>query len=1055
MVTANQLKNAIKFPTSIIVRGQDLLGIEVAKSLLEQGGFVIIIDKSSREVEKYLPLIDSYKNLVLMDYSGISSLQRDLRRLDYVFYLDHQYSDHSEKISTQEFLQASNYLDTVLDLTAKFDAKFLLTTSIKAHQAIVGNKVIDLNYEMQAAEKYSVYSELEIQRYSESLVREYQEKVGINTRIVRLGTLLGRGMEINLDSIVVKLIIQALQSERLLIPGDGLDTDFYIHYLDAAYGIIKAQFSPNTKGQIFTLSNEEEISVLGIAYKLIELIPSAKEIQFDQNDNSLPPIKLYKPAANLTSIGWSPRISFDRGLSQTIDFIKARLSEVNGNVQNLEKELIPISGKKQKKEIKKKFLDFFFIASKEDDPANSPTLNTQNLNSEGALARLIAERKNQERARKGSIILANNNLREALQKKPDRTPLERFDDWLNDLFVRIKQRVNVFKNLTLKEFALWMAGLTVFLILYFILISPLLSLSKELFLIKKNINDISNSYNSYNFNEINIKTNEILVNVNNIEARLKDLEFFFILINKGDDYANTRIFITQIEQYFSGLDNYSKSLIPLDSFQKKFSPGFVQRLDEQLIIADNKSDYLDDLNELYKNRSLLSLGQKAMDENQSNIIEAIQSFPEWAKTFLGNDLINSLSIYQDGEDIVETINNLNVLVGKDKMRHYLIVLQDNERYYANGGKLVGYYLLGVQNAEIKSVKFVNISEFQNINPNLSPAALKDITLVSKKMPTSSNVVFNDINYISDPDLFYDEIEEVVEAKESVPIDMGILVNMNAIANLTGGQADMTFKQKNFTSDNFYELFNSLLANDATDKQRNDLIISYFSTILEKKINNVLSDKSVGKALTESINSKDIRVFTNEPIIQKYLSTLNSEQNVKDNVVIGMNHDGMSVKFSNLNDIEVSGNIIVKKDITTTKDFKIKFNADGILNTYFCMPSSISELDINETATENYSQAFDVMNLQKLCVIMLPDDDQKYGIKYKTGVFEKSTGSSYNYLFKINSISGTLVNYDLEFLFEDTLDNVIPITENSINQADGYLFKGQFVNSKTFNFKINP
>jgi len=1054
MVTANQLKNAIKFPTSIIVRGQDLLGIELAKSLLEQGGFVIIIDKGSREVEKYLPLIDSYKNLVLMDYSGISSLQRDLRRLDYVFYLDHQYSDYTEKISTQEFLQASNYLDTVLDLTAKFDAKFLLTTSIKAHQAIVGNKVIDLNYEMQAAEKYSAYSELEIQRYSESLVREYQEKVGINTRIVRLGTLLGRGMEINLDSIVVKLIIQALQNERLLIPGDGLDTDYYIHYLDAAYGIIKAQFSPNTKGQIFTLSNEEEISVLGIAYKLIELIPSAKEIQFDQNDNSLPPIKLYKPAANLTSIGWSPRISFDRGLSQTIDFIKARLSEVNGNVQNLEKELIPISGKKEPKEIKKKFLDFFFIASKEDDPSATANLNTQNLNSEGALARLIAERKNQERARKGSIILANNNLREALQKRPDRTPLERFDDWLNDLFVRIKQRVNVFKNLTLKEFALWMAGLTAFFIIYFIFISPLLSLSKDVLLFKRKVNDISNSADTYNFNEINVKTNEILENINNIEARLKDLEFAFVLVNQNDVYANSRLFITQVEQYFSGLDNYSKSLIPLDNFQKIYSPGFVQRLDEQLIIADNKSEYLDDLNELYKNRSLLSLGQKAMEENQGRIIEGIKSFPDWAKTLLGNDLEGSLTFYKNGEDIVETVNNLNVLVGKDKMRHYLIILQDNERFYANGGKLVGYYLLGVQNAEIKNVKFVNISEFQNINPNLSTAAVKDITLVSKKMLTLNNVVFNDINFISDPDLFYDEVEEVVEAKELVPIDMGIIVNMNAIANITGESGDLIFKQKNFNSNNFYESFNGLLANDATDKQRNDLIISYFSTLLEKKVNNVFIDKSISDSVFKSISSNDIRIFTNEPIIQKYLSSIFTDVKVKDEVSIGMNYDGMSAKFSNLNDIEISGNILVKKDFTTTKNFKIKFNANGVLNTYFCMPSSVSELDINETATENYSQAFDVTNLQKLCVIMLPDDDLKYGINYKTGVFEKTTDSSYNYLFKINSISGTQVNYDLEFLFEDTLDHVIPITENSINQSDGYLFKGQFVNSKTFNFKIN-
>ncbi len=1053
MVTANQLKNAVKFPTSIIVRGQDLLGIELAKSLLEQGGFVIIVDRGSREVEKYLPLIDSYQNLILMDYSGISTLQSDLRRLDYVFYLDHQYADYSQKISTQEFLQASNYLDTVLDLTAKFDAKFLLTTSIKAHQTIVGNKVIDLNYELQTAEKYSVYSELEIQRYSESLVKEYQEKVGINTRIVRLGTLLGRGMEINLDSFIVKLIIQALQGERLIIPGDGLDTDFYIHYLDAAYGIIKAQFSPNTKGQIFTLSNEEEISVLGIAYKMIELIPSAKEIQFDQNDNTLPPIKLYKPATNLTSIGWSPRISFDRALSQTIDFIKARLSEVNGNVSSLEKELIPISGSKNRKEQKKGFLDFFFIASKEDDPT-IPEVNTSNLNSEGALARLIAERKNQERARKGSIILANNNLREALQKKPDRTPLERFDNWLNDLFIRIKQKVNIFKNLTLREFGLWMVGIITFLIVYFIFLSPVLNLSKEVFFLRQNITTISKSRDTYNFNEINVKTNEILDNINNIEARLKDLEYVFIIFNKNDDYANARIFISQLEQYFSGLDNFSKSLIPLDSFKTKFSPGFVQRLDDQLVISSTKADYLEDLNSLNSNKSLLSLGNKAMEENSKKILVALESMPGWVVSLIGDEVKDVVDTQNEGSKIVESVNNLNLITGKDKIKNYLLLIQDNQRFYASGGKLVGYYLFGVQNAKIITVKFVNFSEFQNTNPNLSQAAFKDITLVSKKILTQGNIVFDDINYISDMDLFYDEVEELVEAKEATNVDMGIIVNLNAFAMITGENNDLNFKQKVFNSDNFFDVFNNLLSSDATDQQRSNLVISYSSNLLENKVNNVFKDKSVGKSIESAVNSKDIKLFSNDPIFQRFIMSLVPESSVKDQIYIGMNSDGSTNKFNSLSEIEFSGNITVKKDLSTVKSFKVKFNADGIANTYFCMPSSIAELEINETATENYSQAFDVLSLQKICAIVLPDDDLKYGLNYKTGVFEKTTDSSYNYLFKINSISGTLINYDLEFLFEDTLDHVVPITENSINQTNGYLFKGQFVNSKTFNFKIN-
>ena len=190
MPSSNKLKNTVRHPTSIIVRGEDLLGIEIAKSLLEQGGAVIIVDKGSRETEQYLSLIESYELVTIIDYSGIETITKELRRLDYVFYLDHQLINFEDRISTQEFLQASNYLDSILDLTAKFDAKFLLTTAIKAHQQVIANRNLEYNFGSNIEEKYSLYTELDIQRYAESLVKEYQEKVGVDARILRLGTLL-------------------------------------------------------------------------------------------------------------------------------------------------------------------------------------------------------------------------------------------------------------------------------------------------------------------------------------------------------------------------------------------------------------------------------------------------------------------------------------------------------------------------------------------------------------------------------------------------------------------------------------------------------------------------------------------------------------------------------------------------------------------------------------------------------------------------------------------------------------------------------------------------
>ena len=206
MSKIRKLHSTSRYPTTLLIRGADPLGIEIAKSLLEQGGYVIIIDYEGEQSRENLEELKDYKMLTLLDFSAIDSIEEDLRRLDYVFYLQHKATDFEEKIASQEFLQFSNYLDTVLDLTAKFEAKFLLTTAVKAHQMIVSRKQLDLNYFTGNEETHTIYTEFETQRYAESLVKEYQEKVGIDARVIRLGELIGKGIEANPNSNLIKII---------------------------------------------------------------------------------------------------------------------------------------------------------------------------------------------------------------------------------------------------------------------------------------------------------------------------------------------------------------------------------------------------------------------------------------------------------------------------------------------------------------------------------------------------------------------------------------------------------------------------------------------------------------------------------------------------------------------------------------------------------------------------------------------------------------------------------------------------------------------------------
>lgn len=1060
MAEYNKLKNCVKYPTSLIIRGEDLLGVELAKSLLEQGGFVILIDNGVSTVEKYLPLIDAYSdNLLLVDYSGLVDLKEDLRRLDYVFYLNHQAGDFSTRISTQEFLQASNYLDAVLDLTAKFDAKFLLTTSIKAHQLLVADKVIDLNYAIDAEARYSVYSELEIQRYAESLVKEYQERVGINARVVRLGILLGKGMEINLDTHLVQMIISALAGRNLMIPGDGLDSDYYIHYLDAAYGIIKAQFTPNTKGQIYTLANEEEVTVLSLAYKLLELIPTAKEIQFDANDNTLPPIKLYKPAQNLMQIGWKPRINLERALKQTIDFIEFRVTEAGGDINVLNRELIPINPVKVAKEktFKEKVLDFFFIAEattkQSQAEVNAKAEAAANMNTEGALARLIAERKRQEQARKGNIILANNQLRSAIQPKPKLNALQKVDNALSTALWNFKSNFDGLKNMTVLDFVFLLVGIAIFLGIYFSIISPIFSFAKNLYFINENFNKLQAVTNSQDYVAAGEYTKSIATDLKQAQDRVTDLQGLFKVTGKEDAYKNIQTLLSNGVQFCDGMETVYAGLAPWQSYIANFEPGFMQRLDGNTYISvDGSKDYSPAIKEitsantdltlsLATNLKLLPQIEAGLKKMPGNLYEPLQdNFADISKGLQGIDSVAKITPYTP------------VLLGSDTTRHYLIVLQDNLRYTAGGGEIAGVLMLDVNNGAIKNIKVLNFDKYAAATANFTSAEVSELLISSTSLITTTNGKQRDVALIADSNIQLQHLQKYFEEQLKVSVDLTLTMNLNTLKDLIGTQG-INLRSQNLLDTGVNDYIAEKIPASATESSRNDLLLDLTGVVFEQRFNDIGANASlITKTFNDGVANKDIRFYSSNLVLTKLLTESFPITANDDAIYIGANYDQKSVTLNKDALLTLSGTITLQKDGKIKKDLTLVASGfDKLQNLVFCGVRSARELTVTKAATELVTYA---NSENKSCVILLENSDLKYGISYYNINNKTNVDGSLPFKLELNTSPGIEVLYDIEFVFESGIANITPVKEGFTRQTNSFLYRGNSSGSNLFVFNSN-
>lgn len=306
----NKIKTST--PISIIVHGGNRVGYLIAKTLVEQGGYVVIIDKFTSDTKKYISELKKSDLVDFFDFKGFESLFKNINRFDYLYYVQENKLRQYE-FESKDFLLETKYLELSLTQVKKNDAKFSLITSLSL------NRELAKRTNSESISTPSAYSNIELQKYSETMVAEFKDKTNINARIIRIGTLIGNGVEKVQDETVHNLITEATQNPQITIKGDGLEIHNLIHEDDAIYGILKLTFSNNTKGEVITLANKNDYTTLSIAYKLLELNTEAQSIRFVDNPEENYLIQdVYVPAPHATKYGWTQQMSLEKALVEEI-----------------------------------------------------------------------------------------------------------------------------------------------------------------------------------------------------------------------------------------------------------------------------------------------------------------------------------------------------------------------------------------------------------------------------------------------------------------------------------------------------------------------------------------------------------------------------------------------------------------------------------------------------------------------------------------------------------------------------------------------------------------
>jgi dTDP-glucose 4,6-dehydratase len=167
----------------------------------------------------------------------------------------------------------------------------------------------------------------EAKRFAEALVMAYHRYHGVDTRIARIFNTYGPRMRPHDGRVVSNFIVQALKGEPLTVYGKGDQTRSFCYVDDEIDGLVKLLMAPDSEEIHLpvNIGNPQELTVLEIAEKVIELTGSRSRISFEQLPEDDPKVRRPDITRATRLLDWSPRVSLEEGLTRTIAYFRSVL----------------------------------------------------------------------------------------------------------------------------------------------------------------------------------------------------------------------------------------------------------------------------------------------------------------------------------------------------------------------------------------------------------------------------------------------------------------------------------------------------------------------------------------------------------------------------------------------------------------------------------------------------------------------------------------------------------------------------------------------------------
>jgi UDP-glucose 4-epimerase len=267
----------------LITGGAGFVGSHLADKLIGQGHEITVIDDLSTGRYSNAEHLEGHERFRLIIDTVLNNdlMEELIRETDRVF---HMASAVGVRLIMEQPVKTIETIFHGTDVVLKYCSRYRKRVLIPSTSEVYGKGASvpfreDDDLLTGATDKHR-WAYACAKTLDEFLALAHFKETRLPVVVVRLFNTVGPRQTGQYGMVVPRFVHSAIKNEPITVFGDGTQQRCFGHVLDVVEGLSKLLESPQCFGQVINLGNNEEVSILGLAEKTIEITGSKSEIRY-------------------------------------------------------------------------------------------------------------------------------------------------------------------------------------------------------------------------------------------------------------------------------------------------------------------------------------------------------------------------------------------------------------------------------------------------------------------------------------------------------------------------------------------------------------------------------------------------------------------------------------------------------------------------------------------------------------------------------------------------------------------------------------------------------